>query len=103
MKLPGFLLADRNQARAPFSKSGFVAVRSASARVMTADHKLWSLSVIITARNIARHTGKEEEQPLGGKYPLLPEADLLSLLVKNIGQDNITGYRNCLRCLSWDF
>src|SRR5437867_4138313 len=44
MKLHGFLFDERSQARASLSKSGFVAVRSASARVMTADHKLRSLS-----------------------------------------------------------
>ena len=47
MKLPGFLFDDRNQARASLSKGAFVAVRSASARVMTANHKSRLLSVMI--------------------------------------------------------
>ena len=46
------LFDDRNQARALLFKGSFVAVRSASARAMTANHKSRSLSVI-TERDIA--------------------------------------------------
>jgi len=61
MKLPGSLFDDKNQARALFIKGVFVAVRSSSARAMTANHKLRSLSVTITERDIAQERGKKEE------------------------------------------
>ena len=65
MKLPGLLFDDRNQGRALFFNGGFVAVRSASARVMTANHRSRSLSVmtvewVITELDIAHKRGKKE-------------------------------------------
>ena len=60
MKLPAFLFDDRNQARALLFKGVFVAVRSSSARLMTANHKLRSLSVMITKRDITQQRGKKE-------------------------------------------
>ena len=60
MKLPGSLFDDRNQARALLFKGAFVAVRSSSARLMTANHKSRSQSVMITERDIAQERGKKE-------------------------------------------
>jgi hypothetical protein len=51
MKLPGSLFDERNQARALLFKGSFVAIRSAIARVMKVNHKLPSLSVMITERH----------------------------------------------------
>ena len=59
-KLPTFVFDDRNQARALLCKGVSVAVRSSSARLMTANHKLRSLSVMITERDIAQERGKKE-------------------------------------------
>ena len=65
MKLPGALFDDRNQAHARLFKAVFVEVRSSSARLMTANHKSRSLSVmtierVITERDIAQDRGKKE-------------------------------------------
>ena len=63
MKLPGALFDDRNQAHARLFKAVFVEVRSSSARLMTANHKSRSLSVmtidgVITEQDITRQGKK---------------------------------------------